>query len=158
MRWGWYRLGLPHTLHSAQADDGRLGEHARRSMRRLPGRLAGRRAPGFWPRPLPAAGFYRAARRITQQALDALLGEALLPTRDRRPAALAWRATPDRQRSADNRRSEPLNVLLRRWIADNCSQSCAILVAEKNTDVLCHARIIAWLDLMSVLCLRQWTS
>jgi hypothetical protein len=115
----------------------------------LPGRLAARERQDFGHGRFRQRVFAGLARLVAQQALDTLLGEALLPTPHRRPAGTGLARDRQNRQAVGRQENDPspLNVLLRPVaITDNRSQSHAILVAEKNTDALCHAPTIAWFE------------
>jgi hypothetical protein len=74
-------------------------------MPRLAGRLAAGKGQDFGHARFRQRGFAGLARLVAQQALNTLLGEALLPTHTAGRLALARRATARTdKRSADKRR------------------------------------------------------
>ena len=123
---GLKMVRLPDALHRAQADAGRLGDHAARPMGGLSGRLAARQRQDFGHRRRRQRFLAGLARLVAQQPVDTLLGEALLPSPYRRPAGAALArhrqhrqgARPTRERSepaervsaagCDRRRSQPI--------------------------------------------------
>ena len=146
---GLKTVRLPDALHGAQADACRLGDHAARPMSGLSGRLAARQRQDFGHgrrRQRLLAGL---ARLIAQQPVDTLLGEALLPSPYRRSAGVGLARHRQHRQAVGRQENDPspLNVFLRPVaIADDRSQSHTIFVAKKNTDGLCHAPRIAWLE------------
>ena len=146
---GLKTVRLPDALHRAQADAYRLGDHAARPMSGLSGRLAARQRQDFGHgrrRQRLLAGL---ARLVAQQPVDTLLGEALLPSPYRRTAdgSLARHRQHRQAVARQENDPSPLNVFLRPVsITGDRRQSQAILIAKKDTDGLCHASRIAWLE------------
>jgi len=143
---GLKAVRLPDALHRAQADAGCLGDHAAGPMGGLSGRLAARQRQDLGHGRRRQRFLTGLAGLVAQQPVDTLLGEALLPAPDRRPAgaALARHCQHRQALSRQENDPSPLDVFLRSVaIADDRSQSQAILFAEKDTDGLCHAPRIA---------------
>ena len=87
--------------------------------------------------------------RFPYRIVYALFGEALLPSPYRWPAGVGPARYRQHRQAVGRQENDPspLNVFLRPVaIADDRSQSRAILLAQKNTDGLCHAPKIARLN------------
>ena len=143
---GLKAVRLPDALHRAQADACCLGDHAARPMGGLSGRLAARQRQYFGHGRRRQRFLAGLARLIAQQPVDTLLGEALLPSPYRRSAGAALARHRQHRQAVGRQENDPspLSVFLRPVaITDDRSQSQAILVAQKDTDGLCHAPRIA---------------
>ena len=118
-------------------------------MSGLSGRLAARKRQDFGHRRRRQRFLARFARLVAQQPVYALFGEALLPSPYRWPAGVGPACYRQHRQAVGRQENDPspLNVFLRPVaIADDRSQSRAILLAQKNTDGLCHAPRIARLN------------
>jgi len=115
-------------------------------MRGLSGRLAAWECQDFGHRRRGQRFLAGLARLVAQQPVDTLLGEALLPSPYRRPGGAGLAGYRQHRQAVARQENDPgpLNVFLRTVsIAEDRSQSHAILVAKKDTDCLCHAQSIA---------------
>jgi hypothetical protein len=95
------------------------------------------------------SGFLPGSRLVAQQPVDALIGEALLPSPYRRTAESDLARHRQHRQAVARQENDPspLNVFLRpAAIAVDRSQSHAILIAKKDTDGLCHAPRITWIQ------------
>jgi hypothetical protein len=118
-------------------------------MSGLSGRLAAREREDFGHRRRRQRFLARFAGLVAQQPVYALFGEALLPSPYRWPAGVGPARYRQHRQAVGRQENDPspLNVFLRPVaIADDRSQSRAILLAQKNTDGLCHAPRIARLN------------
>ena len=138
-------VGLPDALHGAQADACGLGHHAAGPVGRSLGRLAAGQRQHLGDRCGRQRRTAGLACLVPQQALYALLGEALLPTPHSRSADAALPGDFENRQPVGREQDDPgpLDMLLRTIaIVEDCIEPHPIIGAKENVDALSHARKI----------------